>query len=179
MGRALSALVLCCLGACAAAPQPVALDPDPWCRLTLQGFREASPFVAARLDAACAWAVFPDVEDLEASGAGEACAHEGLLYRRGSDEPRPVVLTCAVRPGAPAGTVAHVLVILEEPADLVLLERRLDLSDAPHLAPHDLHEVPDAPATRWVVTSVRAGLLFDDGTAFRVRTLTHGSSGAR
>lgn len=143
------------LFSCAGVPATPDLDPAAHARLTVAGFREASPFVAARLDAAVAWAVFPDVED-----ASEACAHAGTLFRPDAP-PRAARLRCGARPPAPAGTAYHVVVILEDPADLERLAAgALDLADAPHLAPHDDHPPPAGDATRWVVTSERAGLLF-------------------
>jgi hypothetical protein len=160
------ALWLC---ACAGAPEPFARDADTHHRLTLEGFREASPFVAQRLDSAVAWAVFPDVED-----ALEECVHPGRLHQPGAPA-RAVVLRCSMRPTAPAGAAYHVLVILEDPADLERLgEEGLDLSDAPHLAPHDDHEPPGSTAKRWVVTSALGGLLFDPWSPRRTLELAGG-----
>ena len=143
------------LSACAGPPRPVVLDPEANGRLTVEGFREASEVVSARLETALAWAVFPDVED-----ASEVCTHAGMLFQAGAP-PRPVVLTCTVRPSAPAGAAYHLLVVLEEPEVLARLARDgLELGDVPHLTTHD-EQPPPASGPVWVVTSQRATLLFD------------------
>jgi hypothetical protein len=154
--RARFSILVLTLCACAGLPEPVVLDAEGHDRVTLEGFRDASPFVAGLLDDAVAWAVFPDVEDTI-----DECTHDGRLYR--PDAPaRPAILRCSVRPTAPAGVAYHVLVILEDPADLErLAEEGLDLSAAPHLRPHDDHGPPAETATRWIVTSTLGGLLFD------------------
>jgi len=150
---ALFALALC---TCAGTPQPVALDPEAHGRLTVDGFRDASELVSTRLEAAAAWAVFPDVEDTR-----KACSHEGLLFQPGAP-PRPTVLRCSVRPTAPAGAAYHLLVVLDDPAALTRLEEEgLELDLVPHLSPHDGFDPPPASEKIWVVTSERTGLLFD------------------
>ena len=88
------------LSACAGPPRPVVLDTEANGRLTVEGFREASEVVSARLETALAWAVFPDVED-----TAEECVHEGRLFRSGA-APRPVRLRCAAGPAAPAGVAS-------------------------------------------------------------------------
>lgn len=143
------------LASCAGDPAPVQLDPEAHARLTLAGFREASPLVAQRLDVAAGWAVFADVEDTR-----EACAHEGVWFGRDGAS-RSALLRCATRPSAPAGAAYHLLVLLADEADVAGLMRgeALDLEGARHFTTAD--EDPDpAPATRWVVTSERGGLLF-------------------
>lgn len=154
--RALSAAIFLALSGCVTAPAgPVELDFNAHASLTADGFREASAEVAARLDDAAGWAVFPDVED-----ASEGCAHEGRLYRSGAP-PIPVVLRCSSRPAAPAGVTYHALVILDDSVDLArLTQGALDLEGVPHVAPHDDHE-PLPQSARLIVTSVRGGLLFD------------------
>lgn len=150
-------IAACVLGlsACASAPESVVLDAEAHGRLTVEGFREASPFVASRLDRALAWAVFPDVED-----TSEQCAHIGRLFRLGSTA-LPVVLRCSSRPIAPAGTSYHILVILEDPVDLArLFEGELELAEARPLTLQDDHDPPDQTPTLWAVTSVRGGVLF-------------------
>jgi len=151
------ALALTALAACSSAlPEPPRLDLEAHCRLTLEGFREASPHVAERLDAAIAWAVFPEVEDSRAD-----CDHAGLVFHR-RGPPRPARLRCAAAPGTPGGLSYHTLVIFGDTADVDALERgSLGLQDAPHCSPHDAPALPDAGASLLVVTSERGGVLFD------------------
>lgn len=154
--RALVAALALLASACAGSlPEPPALDLAAHCRLTVEGFREAVPHAAERLDTACAWAVFPEVEDSAAD-----CEHAGLLFTRAA-APRPVVLRCAAAPGTPGGVSYHLLVILGDEGQLSALERGpLALEGAPHLAPHDAQELPEAEAALVVVTSQRGGVLF-------------------
>ncbi|MFT5051051.1 MAG: hypothetical protein ACI8QZ_002458 [Chlamydiales bacterium] len=143
------------LCACASTPEPVVLAPVAHARLTEHGFREASAGVAARLDAAAAWAVFPNIEDTSAD-----CAHRGSLFRPDAP-PVAAVLRCTGAPTAPAGSTYHLLIILDDPADVESLrEMALDLSDADHFSPHDTQEALRQSARRMVVTSKRESLLF-------------------
>jgi len=160
VSRLLGSLILAALGvACASAPETVVLDPIRHGLVTLDGFREASPALALRLDAATAWAVFPDVAD-----AGDACLHEGRLFTR-YGAPRAVQLRCTRRPEAPAGTSHHVLVVFEDPADLAQLQAgALELVDAPLLSARsrsDAQLAQAASASRWIVTSALGGLLYE------------------
>ena len=90
MKPALALIALFAAACVSALPEPPRLDLEAHCRLTAEGFREASPGVARRLDAAVAWAVFPEVEDGRsdcsqtfsergASGAGVAFLGAALL----------------------------------------------------------------------------------------------------
>lgn len=156
------------LVACAApAPEPAELDLAGHCRVTVEGFREASPVVAASLDEAAAWAVFPMVEDVD-----RECVHEGLLFGPNALT-SDVVLRCSMPPSAPAGVSYHALVILGDASDLVRLsEGPLDLTNAPHVEPHDADVHALEPATRLVVTSERGGVLFDSAPLRQALELT-------
>lgn len=151
--RAIAILLGASLCACA-APAPAALDPVAHARLTVEGFSDANAAIAARLESAGAWAVFPDVED-----AAAPCLHSGTLFRRGQP-PHPVTLRCSARPAAPAGAAYHTLVVIEDAAVLARLEREgLELAGYAHVEA-SAAALPEVAAGVWIVTSERGSLLF-------------------
>lgn len=124
----------------------------------LAGFREASPIVAERIQAAAAVAVFVDVES-----TAIGCAHIGtLVFPDGAEQ--PVLLRCLQAPRAPGGSSYHQLVILRHASQVEQLRGgTLDLSGMTLMAPHDVHSDTGPPtATGWIVSTHHSQLLFGD-----------------
>lgn len=155
---------------CASAPPQAPVDPIHHANLTIQGFTESNPLVAARLQTAAAWAVFSDVED-----SLEPSIHEGTLFQRGKP-PRRAHLSSTTEPPAPAGAAYHLLVVIEHPGELQKLTAEgLDLNAIHHAAATATNAPPNHPSSTWTITSQRSSLLFPHPPTHQQLTLPPGN----